>query len=82
MKIPIEEYLKVKVKTREREMWDEIGYKYDLKDTSKRGLGELFKDITDFEIPLPSVDHARPADEAAQTDQAIPTTDNKRTRNG
>jgi cell surface protein SprA len=52
--IPLEEYVELRLKTRQEEMWDAIAYQYELKD-SKRGLGELIKDITDFEIPLPSV---------------------------
>ncbi|MDP3684019.1 MAG: hypothetical protein Q8S01_08810, partial [Ignavibacteria bacterium] len=52
--IPLEEYVELRLKTRQEEMWDAIAYQYELKD-GKRGLGELIKDITDFEIPLPSV---------------------------
>ena len=52
--IPLEEYVELRLKTRQEEMWDALAYQYELKD-SKRGLGELIKDITDFEIPLPSV---------------------------
>ncbi len=52
--IPIEEYVELRLKSRQEEMWDALAYQYELKD-SKRGLGELIKDITDFEIPLPSV---------------------------
>lgn len=54
LKIPIEDYLEEKLKSRERELWDELAYKYELKE-SKRDLGALIKDFTDFEIPLPSV---------------------------
>jgi len=54
LRIPIDEYVELRLKTRQEEMWDELAYKYELKD-SKKGLGELIKDITDFEIPLPSV---------------------------
>jgi hypothetical protein len=52
--MPIEEYIELRLALREREMWEELGYKYELKDT-ERGLGDLIRDITDFEIPLPSV---------------------------
>jgi cell surface protein SprA len=55
LKIPIDDYLDLKLKTREQEIWDELAYKYELKDTAKKGLSELFKDITNLEIPLPSV---------------------------
>jgi len=54
LRIPLQEYVELRLKTRQEELWDELAYKYDLKD-AKRGLGDLIKDITDFEIPLPSV---------------------------
>jgi cell surface protein SprA len=54
LRMPIEEYIDLKLALRERELWEELGYKYELKQT-QIGLGELIKDITDFEIPLPSV---------------------------
>lgn len=54
LRIPIEEYVEEKIKLRERKLWEDLGYKYELKDT-KVGLGDLIKSITDFEIPLPSV---------------------------
>jgi cell surface protein SprA len=54
LKIPIDEYLDLMIKTKRRESWEDLAYQYELKDT-KRGLGELIKDFTDFEIPLPSV---------------------------
>ncbi|MFA6598983.1 MAG: cell surface protein SprA [Ignavibacteriaceae bacterium] len=54
LRIPLQEYVALRLKTRQEELWDELAYKYDLKD-AKRGLGDLIKDITDFEIPLPSV---------------------------
>jgi hypothetical protein len=54
LRIPIEEYLDIMIRTKRRESWEDLAYQYELKDT-KRGLGELIKDFTDFEIPLPSV---------------------------
>ncbi len=54
LKIPLSDYIELKLKSREQALWDELAYKYELKDT-KKGLGDLIKDITDFEIPLPSV---------------------------
>ncbi len=55
LRIPIEEYIELQMKAREREMWDELVYKYELKDTAMKQLGDIIKDFTDFEIPLPSV---------------------------
>lgn len=54
LRIPIEDYIAARLEARERELWEELGYKYELKDL-KRDLGSLIKDFTDFEIPLPSV---------------------------
>ncbi|MBX2977264.1 MAG: hypothetical protein KF721_14135, partial [Ignavibacteriaceae bacterium] len=54
LKLPISEYLELKMKSREQSAWEELAYKYELKD-SKKELSQFIKDITDFEIPLPSV---------------------------
>ncbi|GMU86652.1 MAG: hypothetical protein AMXMBFR48_18940 [Ignavibacteriales bacterium] len=54
LRIPIDEYLSMKMKSRERELWDALAYQYELKD-NKKDLAGLIKDFTDFEIPLPSV---------------------------
>jgi cell surface protein SprA len=54
LKVPIEQYIKERVAQREREGWELTARDYKLKD-AKKGLGELIKDFTDFEIPLPSV---------------------------
>jgi len=55
LKVPLEDYINYRLKARERTLWDDLAYKYELKDTAMKGLGELIKSITDFEIPLPSV---------------------------
>jgi len=54
LSLPIEEYLAARVKLKEREMWEKLGYEYKL-TSNERDLGSLIRDITDFEIPLPSV---------------------------
>jgi cell surface protein SprA len=54
LRMPIEDYIDLRIALKERELWEDLGYTYELKDEEK-GLGELIKDITDFEIPLPSV---------------------------
>lgn len=54
IRIPIDQFLAMKIKSKEQEAWDELGYKYELK-SGKKDLSNLLKDITDFEIPLPSV---------------------------
>ncbi len=48
------DYIALKLMSHERESWEDIVYKYELKD-QKKDLGNLIKDFTDFEIPLPSV---------------------------
>jgi cell surface protein SprA len=54
LRLPIEEYIKARVEVEERKKWETLGYAYELKD-KKLGLGDLIKNFTDFEIPLPSV---------------------------
>ncbi len=54
LKIPIDDYLNMKIRSRQREMWDDIVSKYEMKE-GKKDLTNFIKDITDFEIPLPSV---------------------------
>ncbi|MCW8850944.1 MAG: cell surface protein SprA, partial [Melioribacteraceae bacterium] len=54
LKIPLEEYIEMRLASTSREGWEELGYKYKLAAT-KDDLGQLFSDITNIEIPLPSV---------------------------
>jgi cell surface protein SprA len=54
LRMPIEEYIAARLEIEERKKWETLGYTYELKDT-KLGLGDLIKNLTDFEIPLPSV---------------------------
>ncbi len=55
LRLTLEDYLKVRLESREREMWESLGYEYTLKDTALRELGQLLQDITELEIPLPQV---------------------------
>jgi cell surface protein SprA len=48
------DYIALKLTGHEKESWEDIVYKYEMKD-QKKDLGNLIKDFTDFEIPLPSV---------------------------
>jgi hypothetical protein len=50
----LNDYIAMRIALKERETWEDIGYAYELR-IEKRDLGGLIKDITDFEIPLPSV---------------------------
>lgn len=52
--LPLEEYIELSMKQKQREGWEKLGYEYELKDNEKQ-LSDVIKDITDFEIPLPSV---------------------------
>ena len=54
LRVPIEDYIEAKLDLHRRELWEDLGYQYELK-SSKKELGELIKNITDFEIPLPKV---------------------------
>ena len=54
LRMPLEDYIKLKLALRERREWENLGYRYELK-SDKLGLGELITNLTDFEIPLPKV---------------------------
>ncbi|MCX6174203.1 MAG: cell surface protein SprA [Ignavibacteriales bacterium] len=53
LELPIDEYIKLKLETIKRDVWEQKGYEYKLKDT-KKDLSQLITDITNIEIPLPS----------------------------
>ncbi len=54
LRMPVEDFVQMKLAINERAEWEALGYAYQLKD-SKVGLSELITSFTDFEIPLPSV---------------------------
>lgn len=54
LRMPIDDYVQLKLALKEREDWEKIAYAYELKSGTV-GLGELITSFTDFEIPLPSV---------------------------
>ncbi|MGE5430480.1 MAG: hypothetical protein ACM3QX_05360, partial [Syntrophomonadaceae bacterium] len=54
LRIPLDEYVKMKLAANNRNIWEDIAYKYELKDKTK-DLGALITDITNIDIPLPSV---------------------------
>ncbi len=54
LKIPIDKYIEMKLNSTERDSWKSLGYEYTLQE-GKDDLGQLFSDITNIEIPLPSV---------------------------
>lgn len=54
LRMTIEEYIQLRLALKEREEWEKLGYTYELKE-DKKELGELIRDITNLEIPLPSV---------------------------
>ena len=54
LRMPIEDYVDLKLALKEREDWEKLGYAYELKSGTV-GLSELITSFTDFEIPLPSV---------------------------
>lgn len=53
LKIPLSEYIEIKLRENEANNWEKLGYAYTF-DDGKRGLGDFFSDITNIEIPLPS----------------------------
>jgi len=54
LKIPVNEYIKLQLENNEENEWNKLVAKYQFKSSTKE-LGQLIKDITNFEIPLPSV---------------------------
>ncbi|MFI5237546.1 MAG: cell surface protein SprA, partial [Ignavibacteriales bacterium] len=54
LRMPLDDYVNLKLALKEREDWEKLGYTYTLKDGTVE-LGELITSFTDFEIPLPSV---------------------------
>jgi len=54
LKMTIDEYIQMRLAVRERQLLESLGYDYELKAT-ERGLGDVIKDFTNIEIPLPSV---------------------------
>lgn len=54
LKIPIDEYINLKLKSNQVNEWEKLVGKYEVKSSTKE-LGQLIKNITNFEIPLPSV---------------------------
>jgi len=51
--VPLEDFIDLKMKARNRETWEQLGYKYELKD-DKKDLSQLITDFTNIDIPLPS----------------------------
>ncbi len=54
LRMPIDEYIKERIDNEERKLWEDQAYQYELK-SNKKDLSKLITDITNFEIPLPSV---------------------------
>ncbi len=54
LRMPIDDYIKLQLALNDEKNWDQLSGGYELK-SSKKELGELIKDITNLEIPLPSV---------------------------
>ncbi|MFH1195486.1 MAG: cell surface protein SprA [bacterium] len=52
LKIPIDQYIDMSIKALRRDIWEEIGYKYELK-SSEIELSKFLSDITNIQIPLP-----------------------------
>lgn len=52
LKIPLDVYIDMKLSAMTRDQWEELGYKYELRD-GERNLEDLISDITNIDIPLP-----------------------------
>lgn len=55
LKIPIEQFIELKKASANRKLMEELGLKYEMKQKGD-DLGNLFKDLTNIVIPLPSSD--------------------------
>lgn len=53
IEMPLSEYIQANMKNINRKNWEELGYQYELKSSTK-DLSELLTDITNIQIPLPS----------------------------
>ena len=54
LRMPIDDYINLKIALNEREEWEKLCYAYELSGGAET-LSELITSFTDFEIPLPSV---------------------------
>lgn len=54
LKMKLEDFIDLKIKSNQREEWEKLGYQYTLKE-DQTDLSALISDITNIEIPLPSV---------------------------
>ncbi len=54
LRIPIDEYIGYQLENNKINEWEKLVGKYEFRSSTKE-LGQLIKDITNFEIPLPSV---------------------------
>lgn len=53
LEIPLQEYINLRLQSISRDIWEQLGYAYKLKE-DKKDLSQLLTDITNIEIPLPS----------------------------
>lgn len=53
LEMPLDEYIKLRLKAISRDVWEKKAYEYKLK-SSKKDLNQLITDITNIDIPLPS----------------------------
>ncbi|KAB2846204.1 MAG: cell surface protein SprA, partial [Melioribacteraceae bacterium] len=53
LKIPLEQYIELRLAAKNRDNWEQLAYKYEKKQ-GQDDLGKLITDITNIEIPLPS----------------------------
>ena len=53
MKMTLSEYIDMKLRAQRKEDWRRLGYSYEY-DDGKTDLTDIFSDITNIEIPLPS----------------------------
>lgn len=54
LKIPIDQYIDMRLKEVNQKIWEDLAREYELKDAKKK-LGDVLGNITNIDIPLPSV---------------------------
>lgn len=52
LKIPIDDYIRMRLESNQRRLWEELAYAYELKE-GKKDLSEFLSNITEIQIPVP-----------------------------
>ncbi|HEY4613088.1 MAG TPA: cell surface protein SprA, partial [Bacteroidota bacterium] len=53
LEVPLEEYTRLRLRSNIRKYWETKAHSYTLVEAKKKGLSELFGEVTSLEIPVP-----------------------------